>query len=141
MTPEEAVCNVLALFPAVTAIVSDRIYVDKAPQAGTFPLIVVQLASEQTFYHLRGGWRGPARVQVDQYVQESGDAYRTVTDLAQAVNGADDATGLSGWSGEVDGSPPFRISGILRIDRVRKYDADELRLLRQGQDYMVHFRY
>ena len=140
MTPEEAVCAVLAEFPAVTAIVSDRIYLDKAPQAGIFPLIVVQLASEQTFYHLRGGWRGPARVQVDQYVQEVGDAYRTVTDLAAAVNGLDDGSGLSGWSGEI-GSPAFRVSGILRIDRVRKYDPDELRLLRQGQDYMVHFRY
>ena len=140
MTPEEAVCGVLEQFSAVTAIVSDRIYLDKAPQLPTLPAIVVQLSSEQTQYHLRGGWRGPARVQVDIYVPETGDAYRTVTDLMQAVNGADDATGLSGWNGEI-GSPPFRISGILRIDRVRKFDADELRLLRQGQDYMVHFRY
>lgn len=141
MTPEQAVAERLLDIAGVTAIVGERVYVDKLPQGGTFPAVLVQLVSEPTDYHLRGGLRDRARVQVDAYASEATgvDAYAQVMSLADAIHGDDAGSGLSGWVGEI-GSPALRITGILRVDRSRGYEPDELRLLRQRQDYMVHFR-
>lgn len=141
MTPEEAVAARLLDIGAVTALVGARVYLDKLPQAGTYPAVLVQLISEPTDYHLRGGLRDRARVQVDAYVAEANgaDSYTQVMALADAINGDDAGSGLSGWTGEL-GSPALRITGILRVDRSRSYEPDELRLLRQRQDFLVHFR-
>lgn len=144
MTPELAVAERLLDIMAVTAIVDQRIYVDKLPQHATYPAIVVQLVHEPTDYHLRGGLRWLARVQVDAYVQEGmgGDPYQVVSDdLANAIHGDDAGSGLSGWFGTAVGSPTFHITSIQRIDRDRFYEPDELRLLRQRQDYWVYFRH
>lgn len=139
MTPEVAVAERLLGIGAVTAIVGTRVYVDKFPQKPTLAAVLVQLVHEPTDYHLRGGLRDRARVQVDAYVPDTGDAYTTVIDLADAIHGDDAGSGLSGWVGEV-GSPALTITGILRIERQRGYEPAELRLLRQRQDYWVHFR-
>lgn len=141
MTAEEAVCARLLDIGAVTALVDGRIYLDEAPQRPTYPLIVVQIVDEPTDYHLRGGMRDRARVQVDAYVQKGSgiDASADAMALADAIHGDDAGSGLSGWRGEI-GSPPFLVTGILRIVRVRHYEPDELRVERQRQDYWVHFR-
>lgn len=141
MSPEEAVAERLLDIGAVTVIVGARVYMDKLPQGGTYPAVIVQLVHEPSEYHLRGGLRDRARVQVDAYVQEANgvDAYAQVMDLADAINGDDAGSGLSGWRGEV-GSPALTVTGIRRIIRVRHYEAEELRLLRQRQDFWVHFR-
>lgn len=124
----------------VTALVGSRIYLDKLPQNCTMPAVRVQLVDEPTDYHLRGGQRDHARVQVDAYAREvsGGDTYATAMALANAIHGDDAGSGLSGWAGEV-GSPAMTITGILRIDRTRDYDPEELRTLRQRQDYWVWF--
>lgn len=141
MTAEEAICERLADIGPVTAIVHTRIYLDKIPQQGTYPLILVQLVDEPTDYHLRGGQRREARVQVDAYVQETGaDPMGEVLALADAINGDDAGSGLSGWIGEIGGSPGFRVTGLFRIERSRGFEPDEVRLLRQRQDYRVHFQ-
>ncbi len=142
MTPEEAVVERLLDIDAVTDLVGSRIYLDKVPQHGTYPLVLVQLIDEGTDYHLRGGQRRQARVQVDAYVEDVGDGndpLASVLVLADAIHGDDAGSGLSGWIGQF-GSPPFRVTGILRIDRSRGYEPDELRLLRQRQDYRVHYQ-
>jgi len=141
VTPEEAVAARLLDVAAVTAIVAQRVYVDKLPQRATYPAVLVQLVHEPTDYHLRGGWRDRARVQVDAYAAEASgvDAYGQVMTLADAIHGDDAGSGLSGWRGDI-GSPAFSVTGILRIERARGYEPDELRLLRQRQDYWVHFR-
>lgn len=131
-------CERLLDISAVTDIVDTRVYLDKAPQQGEYPLVVVQLVHEPTDYHLRGGWRDRARVQVDAYAKDTGDGYNDVTELANAIHGDDAGSGLSGFVGNF-GSPEFSIAGIFRIDRTRGYVPDELRLLRQRQDYWVHF--
>lgn len=126
----------------VIALVGSRVYVDKVPQSPTTPLVLVQLVHEPTDYHLRGGITDRARVQVDAYVAESdapSDPYGTVMALADAIHGDDAGSGLSGWVGAI-GSPAFTVTGILRIVRVRGYEPDDLRLLRQRQDYWVHFK-
>ena len=138
MTPEEAIAaRVLAV---ASALVSDRVYVDKVPQSATYPLVRVQLVHEPTDYHLKGGHRYRARVQVDAFAHESNgaDPYAQVTQLAETIHGDDAGSGLSGWTG-VLGSPPFRVDSIQRIERTREYDPDELRLLRQRQDYWIFF--
>lgn len=141
MTPEEAVATRLLDIAAVTAIVSTRVYVEKLPQKPTSPVVLVQLVHEPTDYHLRGGLRDRARVQVDAYVAEAAgeDAYAKVMALADAIHGDDAGSGLSGWRGEI-GSPALTVTGILRIDRMRGYESAELRLWRQRQDYWVYFR-
>lgn len=140
MTPEEVVAARLQAIGAVTAIVGDRIYMDKLPQAGEYPAIRVQLVHEPSEYHLRGGYRDKARVQVDAYAVEGNgtDPYAAVSELADAIHGDDAGSGLSAWRGSI-GSPPFEVTGILRIERTREYDPDELRLLRQRQDYWIFF--
>lgn len=140
MTPETAVRARILALSAVTAITGQRVYVDKFPQKPTLPAVLVQLVHEPTEYHLRGGLRFQARVQVDAYVPETGDAYTTVNTLADAIHGDDAGSGLSGWAGEIAGTPPMTITGILRIERRRGYEPEELRLLRQRQDYWVYFR-
>lgn len=127
---------------AVTDIVDSRIYLDKVPQRGTYPLVLVQLVVEGTDYHLRGGQRRQARVQVDAYVEDVGDGndpLAAVLTLAEAIHGDDAGSGLSGWIGQF-GSPPFKVTGMFRVDRSRGYEPDELRLLRQRQDYQVHYQ-
>lgn len=141
MTPEEAVCERLLGIGDVTDIVDTRVYLDKAPQQPVYPLVVVQLVHEPTAYHLRGGMRDRARIQVDAYAKDTGDGYDSVMQLAEAIHGNDAGSGLSGWVGSAGGSPSLSISGILRIERERSYEPDELRILRQRQDYWVFFRH
>lgn len=140
MSPEEAVAVRLLDISAVTARVSTRVYLDTLPQGPEYPLVLVQLVHEPSDYHLRGGLRDRGRVQVDAYWQdESGvDAAGEVLALAEAINGDDAGSGLSGWRGDV-GSPALTITGIRRIIRVREYEPDK-RLRRQRQDFWVHFR-
>lgn len=143
MTPEQAVVERLLDLPAVVALVSSRIYQLRLPQNAALPAIRVQLVSEPTDYHLRGGsgmYR--SRVQVDAFAQESSgmDPYGEATDLANAIHGDDAGAGLSGWHGEAGGSPPeLRIHTVQRVDRQVGYDAEELREVRCRQDYMVHW--
>lgn len=143
MTVEEAVRLRLLEIVAVTALVSTRIYLDKLPQSPTYPCVRVTLIDELSEYHLRGGegYRR-ARVQVDAYGREvSGvDPYAMAATVAEAINGADNGTGLSGWAGRIGGSPAMEICGVFRVDRRRSYDPDELRVLTMSQDYQVAFR-
>ena len=132
----------LLAISSVTAIVGTRVYLDKLPQQATYPVVLVQLVHEPTDYHLRGGMRDRARVQVDAYVKEGAgsDPYDSVMALADAIHGDDAGSGLSGWIGAVGGSPPgLEVRGIFRIERMRGYEPEELKLLRQRQDYWVHF--
>lgn len=139
MSPEQAVADIVLGLPAVIAIVGTRVYLDKLPPRGTYPSVLVQLVHEPTDYHLRGGHVQRARVQVDAYAQEGpSDPYAEVMALADAIHGDDTGSGLSGYVGNF-GSPGFSVAGIFRIERVRGYEPAELRLLRQRQDYWVHF--
>lgn len=143
MTPEAAVIEVLGTMADVTSLVSVRIYQLRLPQKPTLPAIRVQLISEPTDYHLRGGsgmYR--SRVQVDAYaVEASGqNPYVTATDLGEAIHGDDAGSGLSGWTGLVGGSPAqLRIHAIQRVDRQVGYEDEELREVRDRQDYLVHW--
>lgn len=140
MSPELAVAERIGDIPAVTALVSDRIYVEKLPQKPTYPAVLVQLVHEPSIYHLRGGLRDRARVQVDAYAAEASgvDAYGQAIALADAIHGDDAGSGLSGWAGSI-GAGAVDVHGILRIERTREYEPDELRLYRQRQDYWVFF--
>lgn len=144
MTPEEIVTARLASLPLVIALVSTRVFLDKLPHDVTMPAIVVQLVDDVREYHLRGKSRPErARVQVDAYVHElSGvDPYAQVTALADAIDGDGEgpaASGLSGWKGRV-GSPPVVVHSCVRVNRLRRYDPDELNLLKMSQDYILSY--
>jgi Protein of unknown function (DUF3168) len=145
VTVEEAICQRVESLADVIALAGSRVYLDKAPQGDPYPVVVVQLIDDPDDYHLRGpdGARR-ARVQVDVYAHESSgvDAYDQATMLAEAINGdglGPDATGLSGFIGTI-GSLGLEVTGCFRIDRVRGYEAEDMRELRIRQDYYVHFR-
>lgn len=144
MTVEEVVAARVASLTAVIALVSTRVFLDKLPASVAFPAVVVQLVDDLDGFHLRGKNKPQrARVQVDAYAHESSgvDPYAQVTALADAIDGdgkGPAATGLSGWKGHV-GSPPVVIHGCFRTSRLRRYDPDELNLLRMSQDYIVSY--
>ena len=80
-----------------------------------------------------------ARVQVDSVGATLADA--EAVDAAVHGDGlGDGATGLSGWTGEVAGSPPFAIAQIAPLDARVLVDAEELNQVRVSRDYMVWFR-
>ena len=143
MTPEVAIRDRILGLSAVSALVSTRVFLLKVPQHVREAAVRVQLISEPTEYHARGGvGMYQSRVQVDAYAAESagGDPYADVTGLADAIHGDDAGSGLSGWAGEAGGSPPvLRIHTIQRVDRETSYEPDELRQVRCRQDYMVHW--
>lgn len=142
MTPEEAVRALILTLAPVTALVSTRVHLEKLPQSVTYPCVRVQLIDEQTSYHMRGGKTSPARVQVDAFGKELGgvDPYALVVLVADAVNGDDAGSGLSGFQGDIGGSPAFHAQAIIRVARIKPYYVpDELRVLMMSQDYMVHF--
>lgn len=147
MTPEELVVERLLDISAVTALVGTRVRLLKLRQRETMPAVRVQMISEMTEYHLRGGSvKGRARIQVDVYAAEAsgGDANAAALAVAAAIHGdgnGENASGLSGWIGNAGGSPPtMRIAGVFFLDRAVGYDAEELREVRVRQDYMVHWR-
>lgn len=144
MTVEEILVDRVAALGPVVAIVGTRVYLDKLPATVTFPAVVVQLVDDLDDYHLRGKNKPQrARVQVDAYAHETSgvDPYAQVTALAEAIDGdgkGSAATGLAGWTGRV-GSPPVVIHSCFRTSRLRRYDPDELNLLRMSHDYIVSY--
>lgn len=138
MTVEEAVRQRILNLNTSAA---SRVYMLKLPQKlATWPAVRVQLIDDPEDYHLRGGaGLKRARVQVDCYSPESsgGDPYATVTTLADEVDGDDAGSGLSGYTGMVEG---IELSSVQRIDRRPDYEAGELRLVRMFLDYRVHYR-
>lgn len=142
MTVEDAVIARLLALSAVTALVSTRVYLEKLPQSPTYPCVRVTLVSDGTDYHLRGGTGVKrARVQVDAFAKEvSGvNPYALVETVADAVNGADDGTALSGWRGSI-GSPAFEVLACQQVERRTMYDPEELRVVTMSQDFMVTYR-
>ena len=147
MTPEEAVVERLSTIAAVTALVGTRIYQLKVAQKSAYPAIRVQLISGQIPYHLRGPANmNPARVQVDAYAQETSgtNPYAGATVVADAIEGdwetGTPPNGLGGFRGQLGGSPPLIEVVILPIDRSVSYEAEELRLVRVRQDFVVWWK-
>lgn len=144
MTVEEVIVDRVSELAPVIALVAARVYLDKLPQGVAFPAVLVQLVDDLDGYHLRGKNKPQrARVQVDAYAHEQSgvDPYAQVTELAEAIDGdgkGPAATGLAGWKGRV-GSPPVVIHSCFRTSRLRRYDPDELNLLRMSQDYIVSY--
>jgi hypothetical protein len=144
VTVEEILADRLAALAPVVALVGSRVFLDKLPGNVGFPAVLVQLVDDLDGYHLRGKNKPQrARVQVDAYVRESSgvDPYAQVVALAEAIDGDGEgpaASGLAGWKGRV-GSPPVVIHSCFRTSRLRRYDPDELNLLRMSQDYIVSY--
>lgn len=144
MTVEEAVLARLQDVSAVTAIVGDRIYLDKLPQSPTYPAVRVLMVDDPKGQHLRGTLgttRG--RVQVDAYVSEEHSAapYVDIAALTEAIEGdgnGPSASGLFGWIGSIDG---IRIVNVQHAaGRRRQYDPLELQVLTMILDYYVWYR-
>lgn len=147
MTAADVVIARLLTIGAVTAITGNRWWLVKLPQKPIYPAGRVQLIDEPGAYHLRGpGNTRRARVQVDAYVDEATAAaagqnpYTVLTALTEAIEGdglGEQASGLSGWKGEI-GSPPVIVRGCFLIDSDGpRYDFEELRSLRMRMDYYV----
>lgn len=95
MTMEAALIDKLLTTPAITALVSTRIYPLKRLQASAYPSLVVTRISGAPLYADDGevGLQN-ARVQIDSYAM----SYSQAKDLAQVVRST-----LSAFSGDHDG--------------------------------------
>lgn len=138
MSVEQAVIAQLVADADVAALVGTRVYQLKLPEQPTLPAVRVQLIDEPLSYHQRGvnGLRR-ARVQTDAYAWEYDTAhpepYATANDLADAIDHA-----LSGQSFSDAESPnTVQVSGCFRETRIPMYEAEELRIVRILQDYIV----
>lgn len=131
MKADAAVIERLNAVSGVTALVGTRIYKSKLAQSPTLPAVVVQLISAPRGHHMRGAdgaYR--SRVQIDSYVSDS------VTDPAgdlEAVSAAIVAA-LDGKEFTVSG---LRVTGAFKVDGRVSYEAEDLRLWREQQDYIV----
>jgi hypothetical protein len=142
MTVEEAVLARVTALAGVQALVGSRVYLEMLPQSPVYPCVRVTEIDDPGSYQMRGpDGMGRARVQVDAFARE-GNAYDAAATLVEAIEGdgaGRNATGLSGWIGEV-GSPPFFVLACQRIDRRRQFDPDEIRVLMMSLDYRVTYR-
>lgn len=143
---DEAIRARVESLPDVSALVGDRVFLDRLPQSASYPAVRVTLVDEDAAYHQRGPvGLERARVQVDAYAQDGSgvDTKRVLSQLADAIHGdgiGADATGLSGFVGPV-GSPAVDIRGCFRVLKLGpRFDADELNVLTLTQDYYVWFR-
>jgi hypothetical protein len=131
---ELAVRSHLAQDIGVTTLVSTRIYQVRLPQSPTLPALRVQLISEPHNHHLRGpDGAARARVQIDSYVSDAiSDPYGSIDAIGSAIRSA-----LDGAVFTVD---DFAVTGSLCVHRLVMYEADDLRLWREVQDYIVWTR-
>ena len=135
MTVEQVVRERLLGDGPLSALVSTRVYMLKLPQKPTLPAGRVQLITEPLDYHMRGeDGAVRSRVQVDAYQYETAtDPYDSVCDVAAAANAA-----LSGHKFTDAGSPvSLEVTGAFRQSRRVLYEADEFRLIRISQDFIV----
>lgn len=149
-SPEEAVCARLLEISALQALIDDRVYMLRLPQHPVLPAIRVQLIDDVPPFHLRGP-RGliSSRIQVDVYAQErSGvDAYAEAVAIRDAIDGdwtpgsPGPPTGLSGYRGELGGSPATFFVGLAQpIDRSVTYDPEERLQVRMRFDFIVWWK-
>jgi hypothetical protein len=145
VTPEQAILERILAISAVTALVSQRVYMLKLRQGETLPAVRVQLVDEGMGQHLRGGSGVyQSRIQVDVYAAEDtgGDPYAAATEIALAIHGDDAGSGLSGWTGTSGGSPPeILVCAVTRKLRLTDYAAEERREVRVQQDYVVDWKH
>ena len=141
MSPEEFVAERIA---GLGTDAGSRVHMLKLPQRPTLPAVRVQAIGGVEDQHLRGPQGvNVTRVQVDSFAAETGDAYYTVRAMADAIMGegeGDSASGVWGFIGWSVGSPAIRIANVELVhDGTPTYEADELRLIRIRQDYLVHW--
>lgn len=144
MTPAEAVADRIV---AINTDASDRVYMLKLPQGlDRWPAVRVQATPRPREQHLRGPqYPVMSRVQVDHYAPERPgvDAMAQVLDLAAQVRGdglGPVASGVFGWKGDSGGSPAITIHNVELISEGDPfYEADELRLVRIKDEYLVHW--
>lgn len=134
MTVEQAIRERLVATPGVAALAGTRVRQLLLRQKETMPAVRVQLISEPRQYQLRGeDGAVRSRVQVDAYDAEDGGAYAGAVALADAVRAA-----LSGQRFTDSGSPPsVQVTGCFVDGRRVMYEAEEQRLVRVSQDFIV----
>lgn len=116
----------------MVALVGARVYQLNLPQTPVTPAVRVQLIDEVTSYHFRGEVDlTRSRVQVDCYASERSptDPYAAVMAVSAAVNAA--------LSGDVFTIGARKMVAIFREARRVLFEADELRLIRVTQDFLV----
>jgi hypothetical protein len=135
VTVEQVVRERLLADVTLAALVGTRVYMLKLPQKPTLPAVRVQLITEPRGYQLRGeDGAVRSRVQVDAYQYETAtDPYDSVSDVADAAS-----TALSGHRFTDAGSPvSLEVTGAFRQSRRVLYEAEEFRLIRISQDFIV----
>lgn len=129
----KAVRSVLANDAGVSALVSTRIYPDRVPQAApTYPLIVVQLVTEESVVNMTGiSGLGQSRVQVDYYAKTRLEAATGQEAVRLAL------THYNGTSQSVVVRRILPSTGTAFYDDPQ--DKSDLGLYRHVRDYNCHY--
>jgi hypothetical protein len=128
-----AVVNLLKAVPNIAAIVGDRIYPVEAPDAATFPLLVVQKAGGVGETDMQGeAGVESARVQIDCYCV----GYEEVLDLRTVVRRY-----LQGYQGgPADSAGACAIQGAFCINDLDLPDSTTKRAGPRLRRRMLEFR-
>lgn len=145
MTVTSAVCTRILSLTAVTNLVGQNVYALVARQGVRKFVRVQRVGGAGRAQHMRGESNAvAARVQVDVYTPEQSgiDPFARASAISDAIRGDGDGTGLSGFAGDIGGSPAFRIDAILTEGEAREeIEVDgATRWARVSQDYMVRYR-
>jgi len=142
---ERAIRKRMTEIPALTALVSDRIYPVMAPQGGTLPCVVFRQVGGGRFgATLDGKTIGP-RVIVLR-LQCMATTYDAARNLARAVRGTNAARGLHAFFGTVTGVPiddsgataEVAVRGCALVDGSESDDyVPDVKLFIVAQDYQV----
>lgn len=128
----ETVVNLLKAQGDIAAIVEDRIYPYQAPDAATFPLVVVSKPSGGGEYDLEGDiGLEDARVQIDSYDV----SYAAVVDLKTAIRRF-----LSGKPQSTASGDPCAIQGAFCINDVDLTESASERAGPRLRRRMLEFR-
>jgi hypothetical protein len=129
----QAVVNLLKSQPAIAALVGDRIFPRQAPDASTFPLVVVTKAGGVGEYDLAGdAGLEDGRVQIDCYAVHYAAAVQLKTEVRRFLSGYQGAPASS--------AGPCAIQGAFCINDVDQADSATERAGPRLSRRMLEFR-
>lgn len=122
----QALVDLLKDQPAVADLVADRIYPLQAPDAATFPLVVITKAAGAGEYDLQGdtGLEG-ARVQIDSYAVGYAEAVKLKKAIRRFLSGYQGGPANSGGACAIQGA--FCINDVDLTDSASERAGPRLR--------------
>lgn len=130
MTIDEALGYFFKNTAGISALVSDRVYINRLPQTVTLPAITYQrISTPRVLAHDTSGATGTAypRFQVDAWATTYASA-KAITDAVRAA--------LNGYKGTMGSGGAVTVQGALVQDEIYDIDPDA-EIMRIMSDYII----